>query len=81
MAAVPDPLPVGDFLDHWGERSSLLLAQNCDWVQRSKVHLHSCADPEGQRPRMGWGEQGSMVDGPPSGHWERVQDGIQDLHL
>lgn len=68
VAAVPDSLPVVDFLEDWGEKSFLLLAPNCDWAQRSKVHLHSCMDPEGQKLLRGWGQQGLLVDGPLSGH-------------
>lgn len=39
VAAVPDPRPVVDFLEDWAGGGSLPLAQNCDWVQRSKVPL------------------------------------------
>lgn len=67
-AAVPDLLPVVDFLEDWGQGCSLPLAQNCDGVQRSKVPLHCSMDPEGKKPPREQGEKGLLVDGPPSGH-------------
>lgn len=68
VAAVPHRLPVVDSLEDWGQGGSLLLAQNCDWVQRSKVPLHCLMDLEGPKPLREQGEKGLRVDGPPSGH-------------
>lgn len=62
VAAVPDHVPLVDFLEDWEETSALLPAPNCDSVQRSKVRLHS----EGQKLLRGWVELG-LLAGPLSG--------------
>lgn len=57
-----------DSLEDSGQGGLLPLAQDRDWVQRSKVPLHCLMDLEGQTPLREQGEKGLLVDGPPSGH-------------